>query len=85
MDNSSGKFTHTEVTAYHEAGHAVAALQHRRYVDLISVSLEIPGNGITRYLRSNFINPFLFLDGAGAVSAAWDLELQETKGEIKIL
>ena len=42
-----GSNSHITVTAYHEAGHALAALKQGRFVKTVEVSLINPGNGRT--------------------------------------
>ncbi len=44
----NGKQTHIDITAYHEAGHALAALKVGRYVPAVMVEQSNPGQGVTR-------------------------------------
>jgi hypothetical protein len=46
-----GADTHIAITAYHEAGHAIAALKCGREVITVSVSRDKPGNGLTVHWR----------------------------------
>ena len=75
---------HIDATAFHEAGHAVAALQQGRYVGYVTVSYEDPGNGLTYFGRPNSTNPFEGVDSMSAVSASWEWQLRWAKEEMKI-
>jgi hypothetical protein len=70
-----GSRTHIQATAYHEAGHAVAALKVNRYVVKIIVDHQNPGNGRMGY-RIPAKNPFNIGDGAGNARAAWNYTYQ---------
>ena len=52
-----GRHTHLEVTAYHEAGHVLAALKVGQYVEDVSIDRRNPGNGLT-WRRSPRRNPY---------------------------
>lgn len=85
MEEMPGKRTHIDVTAYHEAGHAIAALQLGRYVYEVSASHNSPGNGLTAHARDLTNNPFTPSDTPGSVLAAWEHTLSKTRDEMRIL
>jgi hypothetical protein len=55
-----GRQTHIDVTAYHEAGHALAALKIGRYVPKVMVDATNPGEGFTVHWHRP-ANPFDFV------------------------
>ncbi len=77
----SGKQTHIDVTAYHEAGHALAALKVGSYVGKVAVNLANPGEGVT-FHYSPPRNPF---DLARNPDFAWRHTYQTTLDTMFIL
>ncbi|BAZ92610.1 ATP-dependent Zn proteases [Thiohalobacter thiocyanaticus] len=74
---------HIELTAYHEAAHAIVALYHGYAVTEVAVSLEAPGNGVMMYqprLKRELSDP-----RSGNIRAAWLETLKKYEGEIRIL
>lgn len=72
--------THIEVAAYHEAGHALAALKVGRYVGNVSIDQSLPGNGLTRHWRFPR-NPFHIMQNP---EFAWQHTFQTTLDEMFI-
>jgi hypothetical protein len=62
-------------TAYHEAGHALAALKKHRHVSLIKVSSHDQRNGAT-YMADAGKNPFDLAGNAGTAQQAWQFSYQ---------
>jgi hypothetical protein len=79
-----GSRTYIQATAYHEAGHAVAALNVGRSVHMVIVDLQRPGNGRMGY-KTPSKNPFNIGDGAGNAKAAWNYTYQMTLDSIFVL
>jgi hypothetical protein len=79
-----GQYTHIDITAYHEAGHAIAAISSGRYVQGVFVSYDHPGNGLTISKKCRFENPFSPQTSSGSALAAWELTLAHVKTEMKI-
>lgn len=79
----SGDSTHIAIAAYHEAGHAIAALSERRAVSLVAVSTDEPGNGICRCSRRRR-NPYEVTFNKGTAKAAWLYTLATIRSDIRI-
>ncbi len=80
---SSGKKLHINVAAYHEAGHALAALREGRQVSLVFAFHKYPGNGMCLYAPKP-INPHDLAFNPGTAKAAWKHTLEATCAEIRI-
>ncbi len=80
---SSGKKLHINVAAYHEAGHALAALREGRQVSLVFAFHKYPGNGMCLYAPKP-INPHDLAFNPGTAKAAWNHTLEATCAEIRI-
>lgn len=52
-----GANTHLEITAIHEAGHALAALKVGRFVSKVAISHQSPGRGVT-FIHESGKNPY---------------------------
>lgn len=81
---SRGKRTHMGVAAWHEAGHALAAMREGRWVVAVEVSDALPGAGVTRQLvkrRRNRFNPAI---GPGSARAAWEDSLARYLAELRV-
>ena len=79
-----GTKTYIGVAAWHEAGHALAAMREGRWVVAVEVSAAIPGNGVTRQLvrrRQNRFNP---VSGLGSARAAWLDTLDRYLAELRV-
>lgn len=74
---------HIELTAYHEAAHAIVALYHGYAVTEVTVSLEAPGNGLMKYQPR--LKRELPDTRPGSIRAAWLETLNKYEGEIRIL
>ncbi len=80
-----GQRTHIGVAAWHEAGHALAAMREGRWVVAVEVSESLPGSGMTRQLvkrRRNRFNPVI---GAGHARAAWEDSLARHLADLRVL
>jgi len=78
-----GESTHVAVAAYHEAGHAIAALSEGRAVSLIEVSHAVPGNGICGFSRRQR-NPYEVARNTGTAKAAWLYTQATIRSDIRI-
>lgn len=65
-----GYQTHALATAYHEAGHALAALHVGRYVSEVTIDHRDPRNGGIWH-RKPIRNPYRISSGHGTAQAAW--------------
>jgi len=75
--------THRCVAAFHEAGHAMAALNEGRQVFGLRVSTENPGNGVCIHARKQR-NQYDVVKNAGSAHAAWLHTLETTRSDIRI-
>lgn len=78
-----GSKLYIKVTAYHEAGHAIAALYEGRDVLEISASFSRPGNGLCWSMNAGR-NPYDVTMSPGAALAAWDHTLKTTLADVRI-
>ncbi len=79
------KRTLVQVAAFHEAGHALAAMREGRPLLFVEIHPWHPGAGVTRQLvprRRNRFNPAL---GRGAARAAWQDTLSRYLASIRVL
>lgn len=79
-----GRKTYIGVAAWHEAGHALAAMREGRWVVTVEVSAALPGSGVTRQFvrrRQNRFNP---ARGAGNARAAWLDTLSRYSAELRV-
>lgn len=76
-----GASTYILATAYHEAGHALAALKVGRYVSRVSIRHESPGSGSTHFARATK-SPFSLELNRGSARAAWEYEYKSARDEI---
>lgn len=80
-----GAHAHIKVAAYHEAGHALAAIREGFRVELAQISRRAPGVGRVFIInKSSDRNPFIPSAGAGAARAAWEVSLQRRLPSIRI-
>jgi hypothetical protein len=75
--------THISIAAFHEAGHALAALNEGRQVIGLRVSTENPGNGICVHARKQR-NQYDLAQNPGSANAAWLHTLKTTYSDIRI-
>jgi len=75
--------THISIAAFHEAGHALAALREGRQVFGLRVSTENPGNGICVHARKQR-NQYDLAENPGSAKAAWLHTLKTTCSDIRI-
>ena len=80
---SSGKKLHINVTAYHEAGHALAALKEGRQVALVFALHRNPGIGMS-FCAQKPDNPHDIAFNVGTAKAAWLHTLETTRADIHI-
>lgn len=73
-----GYRTHTCLTAIHEAGHAVAALQQGFWVAEVRVAPADPESGHVLWRPGPNPRGYRFLDTPGNARAAWDLRYERT-------
>ena len=78
-----GGRTYTKVTAYHEAGHALALLHEGRQVRRIYVSMDGHGGGFCRSAAKKK-NPYNILRNQRSAKAAWINTLESTYADIRI-
>ena len=76
--------THALATAFHEAGHALAALKKHRRVFNIEVNAQDQRNGAT-YMAHAAKNPFDLAGNAGTAQQAWQFSYQASVDELFIL
>lgn len=75
--------TYIEVTAFHEAGHVVAALAEGGRVAAVGVSRRRPGSGLTHMVTQTHKNPFNC--ERGAYRSAWHYTLQSQLKSVRPL
>jgi hypothetical protein len=75
--------THINIAAFHEAGHALAALREGRQVFGLRVSTENPGNGICVHARRQR-NQYDLAQNPGSANAAWLHTLKTSCSDIRI-
>ena len=80
-----GAGTHIQATAYHEAGHALAAMREGRPLVFVQIFPNSPGAGLTRHLIRRRRNPFNPALGPGDAQAAWQDTLSRYLTDIRIL
>ncbi|HIE89525.1 MAG TPA: hypothetical protein EYP91_22320 [Gammaproteobacteria bacterium] len=81
---SRGYPAHIKGTAYHEAGHAIAALKMERFVHRLAVDHNNPGRGVTWY-NSAKSNPYNIESSPGKALLAWQYTYDTTLNDIFIL
>lgn len=79
-----GKRTHISVAAWHEAGHALAAMREGRWVVAVEVSNSLPGAGVTRQLVKRRRNRFNPAAGPGDARAAWEDTLAAYLADLRV-
>jgi hypothetical protein len=75
--------THINIAAFHEAGHAMAALNEGRQVFGLRVSTENPGDGVCILARKQR-NQYDLAQNPGSANAAWLHTLKTTCSDIRI-
>jgi hypothetical protein len=75
--------THINIAAFHEAGHALAALREGRQVFGLRVSTENPGDGVCIHARKQR-NQYDLAENSGSANAAWLHTLKTTRSDIRI-
>ena len=83
MNIPRGGRTHRKMTAYHEAGHALALLHEGRQVRGIFLSPTHPENG-TCLSGARKKNPYDVMKNKGSAKAAWIKTQQSTYADIRI-
>lgn len=79
----SGHQTRIRLTAYHEAGHALAALREGRQVKRVAAYRGKPGNGVCVFkIRQR--NPYDEDSSPGSAIASWAHTLDTTRSDIRI-
>jgi hypothetical protein len=81
---SRGYPAHVKATAYHEAGHAIAALKMKRFVHRLAVDHNNPGRGVTWY-NSAADNPYNIASLSDNSQLAWKYTYDTTLDDIFIL
>jgi len=84
MPHTRGSLVHLRATAYHEAGHAVAALFQGRAVSGVQIDVDYPGNGRTRHARRRSRCPFDPCAGPLALRAAWNWTLTHYRAAARL-
>ena len=80
-----GANAHLAAAAFHEAGHALAALREGYQVEFVRISRLWPGAGLVRIAeRRTGRNPFFPSAGNGAASSAWQISLNERLSMIRV-
>jgi len=74
--------THISVAAFHEAGHAIAALSEGRQVRRLRVSTDNPGNGIC-VSAGKQRNPYDLTENPGSAKAAWLHTMKTTCSDVR--
>jgi hypothetical protein len=80
-----GDAVHVEATAWHEAGHALAAMREGRTVIGVEIFPQSPGSGVTVFFpfrRGNRFNPVV---GPGNAKASWEDTLERKLAEARIV
>lgn len=83
-DQDAAPKLYIEVTAYHEAGHALAAVYEGRHVTGVAISMNEPGNGICRHAWLP-PNPYDVTLSPGNARAAWEHTVKNTLADMRIL
>ena len=79
----SGNQTRIKLTAYHEAGHAMAALREGIQVNRVVAYRGIPGKGVCTFnIRQK--NPYDVESSPGSAIASWAYTLETTRSDIRI-
>lgn len=73
------------IAGYHEAGHALACLWQRFWVDSIDVYRHSPGAGATNFQLSDLVNPYRPAANPGCAVVAWQTELGNAKRLMRVL
>lgn len=81
---SRGKQTRMWPTAYHEAGHALAALREGREVTEVRLYPDCPDSGLTTWSGSSDHRLFRSSEPDGDLIPEWHELLQERLGDIRI-
>lgn len=81
---SRGSQTKIWATAYHEAGHALAALREGREVTEVRLYPDCPDNGLTAWNRGSSRRLFRSSDPGGDFIPEWHELLQERLADIRI-
>lgn len=85
LDGIPGRRAYISVTAYHEAGHAIAGLWQGIWVEKIDVYHHTPGNGQTTFDYSGLVNPFDPNSSPGIALVAWQTEYDMTLRLMRVL
>jgi len=75
--------TYISIAAFHEAGHALAALREGRQVFGLRVSTENPDDGVCIHARKQR-NQYDLAENSGSAKAAWLHTLNTTHSDIRI-
>lgn len=81
---AQGAGTHVSVAAWHEAGHALAAMREGRWLVAVEVSERLPGAGVTRQLVKNRRNRFNPAIGPGNARASWEDSLSRYLSDVRV-
>jgi hypothetical protein len=80
-----GAQAHINAAAYHEAGHALAAMKEGVGLKFAYISRRLPGAGCVRLRKRHSVrNPFIPSAGAGAARSAWEISLQSRMSLIRL-
>ena len=82
---AQGDSTHIAAAAWHEAGHALAAMREGRTVILAEICRHVPGSGRTVHFPFRRLNRFNPLLGTGDAKASWRDTLDRNLAEVRIL
>ena len=78
-----GNQTRIRLTAYHEAGHALAALREGRQVIRVAAYRGIPGKGVCTF-KARQKNPYDVESNPGSAINSWVHILETTRSDIRI-
>jgi hypothetical protein len=84
MLNANNREVQILASAFHEAGHAVCALNFGISVKHLYVSLDKPGDGYIAQNHFNHFNPIFPGQSSESVESAWSIALDNTRKEMAV-
>lgn len=73
------------IAGYHEAGHALACLWQKFWVERIDVFRHTPGAGVTRFHLSDLLNPYDPDVNPACALVAWQIEYNNAKRLMRVM